>query len=216
MTTLIASPAALAARIRTCPVARHRRLIALAGAPGSGKSTLAETLAQDLVQSGTACAVVPMDGFHLDNRLLDERGLRARKGAPQTFDAAGFLRLVDALHAGGEVIFPLFDRARDIAIAGAGAVPPGCDTVLLEGNYLLYDAPVWRELSGRWDLSVFIDTPADTLRERLTRRWLDHGLPPDAARDRAEGNDMVNVRAVLDNRLRPDILYRPDTMEAQA
>ena len=52
-----------------------RRLIALAP-PASGKSTLAAEL---VVALGSTSKLVPVDGFHLDNRLLEARGLRYRK-----------------------------------------------------------------------------------------------------------------------------------------
>ncbi|MEX5727604.1 pantothenate kinase [Rhodovulum iodosum] len=178
-----------------------RRLIALAGAPGSGKSTLASALAEAL-----GASVVPMDGFHLDNRILTARGLLPRKGAPETFDAGGFLRLVGALHEPEDVYFPVFDRARDIAIAGAGCVGAACRTVVLEGNYLLFDAPVWRDLRPFWDVAVYLSVPEAALRHRLTARWLDHGLPPEEAAARAEGNDMANARLVDARRLPADLV----------
>lgn len=95
-----------------------RRLVAIVGAPGSGKSTLAE----GLVAAVPGAVLVPMDGFHLDNRLLDQDGLRARKGAPETFDAEGFVALIRRLKQGGAVVYPVFDRDRDLAVAGAGRV----------------------------------------------------------------------------------------------
>ncbi|RBO52200.1 nucleoside/nucleotide kinase family protein [Rhodovulum sp. BSW8] len=196
---------ALAARVLAAPPRRTRRLVALAGPPGSGKSTLARRLSGQLAEMGHAAPVVPMDGFHLDNRLLSARGLLARKGAPESFDVAGLLRLVDALAAGGEVIHPVFDRARDSAIAGAGAVAETDRTAILEGNYLLFDAPPWRALAGFWDVSVFLAVPEEDLLSRLTTRWLDHGLAPEAARDRAERNDMANARLVAARRLPADL-----------
>lgn len=194
-------PGALTQILDALPApAGGRRLIALAGPPGSGKSTLAGAVAQAL-----GAPVVPMDGFHLDNRILEPRALLPRKGAPDTFDASGFLRLATALRAGGEVFYPVFDRALDIAIAGAGCVAAECDTVVLEGNYLLYDAPVWRELRPLWDLAIYLSVPEETLRRRLTRRWLDHGLAPAAAAARAEGNDMANARLIAARRLPADL-----------
>ena len=57
-----------------------RRLIAIVGAPGSGKSTVAEGLIAQVnaVHPGGA-AILPMDGYHFDDAVLDARGLRARK-----------------------------------------------------------------------------------------------------------------------------------------
>jgi pantothenate kinase len=139
---------------------------------------------------------VPMDGFHLDNRLLDARGIRGRKGAPDTFDAEGFARLVPALKDAPRVIFPLFDRARDIAIAGAGEIDETCDCALVEGNYLLLDRDPWRRLAPVWDLTIRLQSDMDELRRRLIRRWLDHGLSEAEAAARADGNDLTNARLV--------------------
>jgi len=183
----------------------HRRLIAFAGPPASGKSTLADRACDALRARGHAAEVVPMDGFHLDNRLLDADGLRNTKGAPATFDAAGVLRLVRALQSDDEVIYPLFDRTRDIAIAGAGRVPADCDTVLVEGNYLLYDAPIWRDLAPLWSLSIALTPPLALLRTRLVARWLEHGLDPGAAALRADQNDMQNAQLIERHRLPADL-----------
>ncbi|WEF22892.1 hypothetical protein [Paracoccus sp. S3-43] len=124
----------------------------MAGAPGSGKSTLAEALVARLDDA----VLVPMDGFHLDDRVLSARGLLARKGAVETFDAEGFAVLVERLALRGtEVIFPVFDRSREIAVAGAGVVAPHHRIVVIEGNYLLLDAAPWNRL--RFDLTVWLD-----------------------------------------------------------
>lgn len=185
--------AAICDRILQAPLGPHRRLIAVAGAPGSGKSTLADMLAQRLKADGNPVAVVPMDGFHLDNALLDADGSRARKGAPDTFDATGLTRLVAALQSDQPVVYPLFDRTRDIAIAGAGRVPSNVQTVLVEGNYLLLrDAP-WNALAPHWALTISLATPRAVLQERLLQRWLDHGMSREDAMARAIGNDMKNA-----------------------
>lgn len=187
------------------PVSPHRRLVAVAGPPGSGKSTLADLLAARLATQGHMARVVPMDGFHLDNRLLDIDGTRAQKGSPHTFDAGGVLRLVQAMQTEADLIYPLFDRSRDLAIAGAGRLPATCKTVLFEGNYLLFDAPIWRELLPHWTLSISLAPPFALLRERLVQRWLDHGLSPDEAIARADENDMKNAALVLDRLLPADL-----------
>ncbi|KCV81032.1 fructose transport system kinase [Actibacterium atlanticum] len=186
---------------------RGRRLVvALAGAPGSGKSTMAAQLSERLHHA----AVVPMDGFHLDNRLLEPRGLLPRKGAPETFDLGGITRLAQALAQDETVYYPLFDRARDLAVAGAGHIGPECQIALIEGNYLMFDAPGWRDLAGYWDVSVRLDVPLEVLRARLIARWLAHGLSPDQAAQRAQGNDLPNAERVLKAALPCDYVLRTD------
>lgn len=182
-----------------------RQLVAVVGAPGAGKSTLAEAVVEHLKQSGRKVQLVPMDGFHLDNRILIARDLLVRKGAPQTFDAAGFLSMVQRLVAGEEVIAPTFDRARDISIAGAVEVPADVELLVLEGNYLLLDQPIWRELKQYWDLCVYLEVPIEELERRLIQRWLDHGLDQQAAEARARGNDLVNAQLVCEHSLAADV-----------
>ncbi len=201
MLDISAQVTALAEEAARLLPSRPRVLVALAGAPGSGKSTLAAALHRRLVAQRVAAEVVPMDGFHLDNAVLDARGLRGRKGAPETFDAEGFLHLVRRLKAGGEVVAPIFDRARDLAIAGAQVVPAAARVVICEGNYLLFDEEPWRQLAALWDLPARLDVPPTELRARLIQRWLDHGLSRAAATRRAEGNDLPNARRILEREL---------------
>ncbi len=173
-----------------------RFILAVAGAPGAGKSTLAAALVADL---GSGARLVPMDGFHLDNAVLDARGLRARKGAPETFDAPGFLALMARLRAGdgAEIAIPVFDRAADLSRAGADVVTPVDRILVVEGNYLLLDQAPWDGLEGVFDLTVFLDVPEAELERRLVQRWIDHGLDADAARARALSNDIPNARRVV-------------------
>ncbi|OIQ32934.1 MAG: nucleoside/nucleotide kinase family protein [Alphaproteobacteria bacterium MedPE-SWcel] len=185
----------------------RRQLIAISGAPGSGKSTLSGPLAAAMSAQGFATEVVPMDGFHLDNRLLEARGLLERKGAPESFDLDGFARLCRALRSVDRVIYPLFDRARDIAIAGAAEVGPECRVAIVEGNYLLLDEPGWRDLAALWDLSLRLVVPVEELAARLVQRWRDHGLDQRAAEARARGNDLANVARIDGAPLPSDLIW---------
>ena len=181
-----------------------RLLVAIAGPPGAGKSTLAEDLADQI----EGAVVVPMDGFHLDNRVLEARGLLPRKGAPETFDAVGFAVLVSRLRGEDEVVIPVFDRSRDIAVAGARVIGPEARVLLIEGNYLLLDEAPWRDLSRHWDVTIGIEVPVEVLEARLIQRWRDHGLDEDAARVRALGNDIPNARRVVAGSMVPDVAVR--------
>lgn len=176
-------------------------LVAITGAPGCGKSTLATELARRLNTQKRKTIIVPMDGFHLDNTVLDQMGLRPRKGAPETFDAAGFVRLIKALRAGENVYAPIFDRARDLAIAGAVAAPQDASIVIVEGNYLMFDEHPWSDLAPLWDMTARIDVPMPELRARLIQRWLSLNYSPSVATRRAEGNDIPNAQRVIDRAL---------------
>ncbi|WP_373356699.1 nucleoside triphosphate hydrolase [Pseudoroseicyclus sp. CXY001] len=205
MLNISAQVSALAERIHAAREEVPRQLVALAGPPGSGKTTLARELQRRLRDQHCAAEVLPMDGFHLDNGVLDEMGMRSRKGAPETFDAAGFVYLVSRLAEGEEVVCPVFDRTRDISIAGALVVPSGCPVVIVEGNYLLFDEHPWRELAEGWDLSAWLDVPKAELRARLVQRWLSFGLSRAAAIRRVESNDLPNAERIIARALPADL-----------
>jgi pantothenate kinase len=171
----------------------QRLVVAIVGAPGAGKSTLAEALAAQIA----GAVVVPMDGFHLDNAVLCARGLLDRKGAPDTYDVAGFAALLARLRVEQEVVIPLFERARDVAVAGAVVIGPDAQVLLVEGNYLLLADGAWASLRPFWDVTIALDVPLAVLEARLVQRWRDHGLAADAAQARAMGNDIPNARLVI-------------------
>ena len=174
-----------------------RFITALAGAPGAGKSTLATDLVGAL---GTGARVVPMDGFHLLDETLVASGLRARKGAPETFDARGFIDIVHALkRAEGEVLVPVFDRSREIALNAARAIPRETRFILAEGNYLLFKDAPWDRLEGVFDFTIFVGPPYPVLEERLRRRWQGYALPEDQIGWKLYGNDLPNGKRILEN-----------------
>ena len=198
--------AAIAARMDGA----SRLVIGIAGPPASGKSTLAEALVAHLNRAeespSTKAALLPMDGYHLDNRLLEARGLLARKGAPETFDAGGFCEAVSSLRsAGEEMFFPSFDRNRDITVADSLAVAPDVKIIVVEGNYLLLRQAPWSALKAHFTVTVFLSPPLGVLEARLQRRWIEFGLDPEAARQRATRNDLVNARLVMEQSAPADI-----------
>lgn len=176
-----------------------RRIVAIAGAPGSGKSTLAETAVERVNRAHPgAAALLPMDGFHLDDEVLVPRGWRPRKGAPHTFDVGGLLAVLERLRRNDEpwVAVPRFDREIEIARAGAILIPRETRLVVAEGNYLLLaDAP-WPGFAPHFDVTAMLDVPEVTLAERLHNRWVRHGLDDVAIRAKLEENDLPNARLV--------------------
>ncbi|MEM9972293.1 MAG: hypothetical protein AAF762_14525 [Pseudomonadota bacterium] len=190
----------IATAARALPPAPPRRLIAIAGPPAVGKSTIAAATARLL-----AVPLVPMDGFHLDNATLDARGLRARKGAPETFDLAAFADLLGRLAKGGETAAPGFDRAADAVVPAMHQIPGAADTLVIEGNYLLLDEPGWRDLTRNWTLSVFLSSDEATLERRLLKRWRDNGYDAAGAAQKAAHNDLPNARRILANQFPADL-----------
>ena len=183
----------------------RRFMVAVAGPPASGKSTLAEKL-HDAMPAGQS-AVVPMDGYHFDDRVLDARGLRARKGAPETFDYNGFAAILTRIRAGEpDVAIPVFDRSMELSRAGAAIVAADVKFILVEGNYLLLDEAPWNGLGRLFDLTIYVEVPRDALERRLRERWRHHGKGDDEARAWIASNDMPNIDRVLNARRKADMV----------
>ncbi len=202
------TPQALADLIRSRAGGQWRFITALAGAPGSGKSTLAQNVVAAL---GAGARAVPMDGFHYDDAVLLARGLQARKGAPETFDAAGFIHLIRRLRAGGEVAIPVFDRSLELSRAAADVVTDADRFLVVEGNYVLLDEAPWTTLAPLFDLTVYLDVPVDDLDRRLLARWAHYGKTPAAARAWIDSNDMPNIRRVIDGSRAADVVMHTAT-----
>jgi pantothenate kinase len=188
--------------------ASGRTVVGVCGPPAAGKSTLTDALARELtVHHGLSSVAVPMDGFHLSNAELDRLGLAGRKGAPQTFDAAGFVHLLRRLRAADELVYaPAYSRTLHESIGGVVAVPVDVRVVVVEGNYLLLDEGPWQPVRGLLDLVLYVDAPDRTRQESLLHRQMARGLAASAARDWVERSDEVNAALVAGTRWRADVV----------
>ena len=194
------SPATIVDALQRRAGDARRFLVGLAGPPAAGKSTLAEALRDGLLARGESAEILPMDGFHMDNGILAARGLLPRKGVPESFDGRGFVDIVHALkRAEGEVLVPVFDRSRELAINAARAIPLETRFILAEGNYLLFKDAPWDRLDGLFDFTIFVGPPYPVLEERLRQRWLGYALPEDQIGWKLYGNDLPNGKRILEN-----------------
>jgi pantothenate kinase len=186
-----------------------RRLVGITGPPGGGKSTLAERIVEEL---GERARLVRMDGFHLAQVELERLGREDRKGAVDTFDAAGYVALLGRLRdATDEVVYaPEFRREIEEPIAGAVAVPREIPLVVTEGNYLLVDQGEWKGVRPLLDEVWYVTTEEETRLRWLVQRHVDFGRTPDAARAWALGTDQRNALLIEATRGRADALVRVD------
>jgi pantothenate kinase len=182
----------------------QRTLLGITGAPGSGKSTFAAWLQH---QFGPDLAVVvPMDGFHLGNAIIDGTPLRQRKGAIDTFDVGGYLSLLRRLARRDEAVVyaPEFRRPLDEPVAASIAVPASVPLVITEGNYLLAEPAPWKEVRAQLDEVWFVDTPPLLRRSRLVDRHVEFGMERAAAQAWAAGPDEANARIIQATRQEAD------------
>ena len=206
--TRVRVDAALMERARSLTT-RRRTVLGISGMPGAGKSTLAERVAAVV---GEQAVVVAMDGFHLHDDELARLGLSDRKGAPETFDVAGYVALLRRLrHETEHVVYaPAFDRHHELSVAGAVAVRPEHRLVVTEGNYLLHDGDGWSDVRSLLDETWFVQGDDEVRRTRLVQRHIDHGKPPDAAYRWATVSDQANADIVARTRKVADVLVDID------
>ncbi|KAK6286403.1 hypothetical protein POUND7_012582 [Theobroma cacao] len=206
------------------PNAKH--IVGLAGPPGAGKSTLAVEVMQRInklwpqkarsfdsqVKPPDVAIVIPMDGFHLYRSQLDAmenpEEAHARRGAPWTFDPMLLLNCLNNLRDQGSVYAPSFDHGVGDPIEDDIFVSLQHKVVIVEGNYLLLEEGVWKEISSMFDEKWFIDVDLDMAIQRVLKRHISTGKPPDVAQWRIDYNDRPNAEIIMTSKKNADLVIR--------
>jgi len=201
-------PASARLRARELLQRSGRALLGLVGPPGAGKSTLAAALQAEFA---SVAQVVPMDGFHLANVELERLGRRDRKGAPDTFDSAGYVALLRRLlvQSDDEIVYaPEFRREIEEPVANAIPVFARTQLVITEGNYLLLEDGPWAHVKDLLDEIWYVDVD-DSLRVgRLTKRHEQFGRSAEEAAAWVAGTDEPNARLIEASRARASFVFR--------
>lgn len=188
------------------------RIIAfIAAPPATGKSTLVDFLSHLAAQlpGMPAAQALGMDGFHYHQDYIlshtvvrngKEIEMRRVKGAPDTFDVHRLRDTLLALRA-GNLRWPAYDRTLHDVVEEA--IPVTAPILLVEGNYLLLDQPIWRDLPR--DYALFITADEILLRQRLIARKMRGDKTHEQAALFYQESDGPNVRLCLSSHLPCDL-----------
>ena len=162
-------------------------VIAVAGSVAVGKSTTARLIAHLLARfpQTPRVALVTTDGFLLPNKVLDERGLAARKGFPESYNRRALLDFVAAVKSGAErVEAPVYSHTVYDIVPGRSVVVERPDVLVLEGLNVLQPAPRRHSAAGAnggpsalavsdfIDFSIYVDADPDDIRAWYLERFL--------------------------------------------
>ncbi|KDP21368.1 hypothetical protein JCGZ_21839 [Jatropha curcas] len=203
-----------------------KHIVGLAGPPGAGKSTLASEVVRRVnklwpqksssldsqVKPPDVATVLPMDGFHLYRSQLDAmenpEEAHARRGAPWTFAPTLLLECLMKLRNEGSVYAPSFDHGVGDPVEDDIFVSLQHKVVIVEGNYLLLEEGVWKDILSMFDEKWFIDIDIDKSMERVLRRHISTGKPTDVAKWRINYNDRPNAELIMKSKKNADIVIR--------
>ncbi|WJX84318.1 hypothetical protein P8452_66907 [Trifolium repens] len=204
----------------------YKFFVGLAGPPGAGKSTIAHEVASRInklwpekassfnsqVRPPDVAIVVPMDGFHLYRSELDAmknpEEAHARRGAPWTFNPTRLLTCLKNLRVHGSVYAPSFDHGVGDPVEDDIFVNLQHKIIIVEGNYLLLEDGVWKEISSLFDEKWFIDIDIDKAMQRVLKRHISTDKPADIAKQRVENNDRLNAELILKSKKNADIIIK--------
>lgn len=185
---------------------KSRTIIGIVGKPGAGKSQLSSFLMENLPKD--KASLLPMDGYHLSNRVLADLGRADRKGAPDTFDSYGFGALLDRISKGKEedIYYPIFHREFEESYAAEGVISPATKLVITEGNYLLLDRGGWGSVRSHLTESWYVGVKDELRLERLVDRHHQFGKEREAAHEWAHGTDERNAQVVEETKKFADFI----------
>ena len=160
-------------------VAPNPYILGVAGSVAVGKSTTARVLRALLARwpDHPRVDLVTTDGFLHPNRVLEERGLMARKGFPESYDRRRLVRFVADLKAGvAEVTAPVYSHLVYDILPGEMQAVRQPDILILEGLTVLDGSDVRSVddslfVSDHFDFSIYVDAPEAHIREWFLQRF---------------------------------------------
>ena len=156
-------------------------IVGLAGSVAAGKSTTGRVLQALLARwsSHPRVELVPTDGFLLPNAVLEQRGLMARKGFPESYDLPKLLKFLGDVKSGrGSVQVPVYSHLVYDVLPDKTLDIERPDIVIVEGLNVLQPASLPKSgeavpfVSDLLDFSIYIDAAEELVEAWYVERFL--------------------------------------------
>jgi type I pantothenate kinase len=155
-------------------------IIGVAGSVAVGKSTTSRILQALLSRWRTSPKVdlVTTDGFLFSNAELESRGIMDRKGFPESYDRARFVKFLADIKSGRpNVGVPVYSHLSYDLVPGEEILVDRPDILIVEGLNILQPGELPKSgkpivfASDYIDFSVYLDADEDDLREWFMERF---------------------------------------------
>ena len=150
-------------------------IVGVAGSVAVGKSTISRVLQALLARwpHHPVVELVTTDGFLFPNAVLEERGLMARKGFPESYDRKALLEFVTSVKAGAEHIeVPLYSHIKYDVVEDEIRLLGQPDILILEGLNVLQAGDQGAFVSDYFDFSIFVDADIADVKGWYIERFL--------------------------------------------
>jgi type I pantothenate kinase len=157
------------------PAGQTPYIIAVAGSVAVGKSTFARILRTLIARwpNRPKVELITTDGFLHPTATLEERGLMARKGFPESYDTRRMIGFLADIKGGkAEVSAPVYSHIAYDIVPNAQQVVRQPDVLIFEGLNVLQVAASPVMASDFFDFSVYIDAAEEDIQSWFLERFL--------------------------------------------
>lgn len=195
---------------------KRRIIVFMAAPPAVGKTTLCEFLEhlskQD--QELTDIQSLGLDGFHYHSDYINSHDavvlgekvpMKQVKGCPETYDTEKLRQKLEKIKT-EDILWPIYDRNLHDVVEDQIKVEK--NIILIEGNWLLLKEEPWKTMQQYADYKILILAEEEMLKERLISRKEKGGLSREEAVAWYQNSDSKNVKRVLKDSLKGDLLLK--------